>query len=117
MKFLLQIVIISLLAFVAELFLDWWSVAIAAGIGGYFFKSKANFFSGFLAIALLWIVIAWKIDHASPSHLAEKVAAIFKTTKPILITLTGVLGGLVGGMGALTGSLLKKDKKKSGYYS
>ena len=116
MKFLIQIVVIGLLAFVAEIFLDWWSIAIAAGIGGYFFKSKANFLSGFLAIAFLWIVIAWKIDSASPSHLAEKVAAIFKTTKPILTMITGVLGGLVGGMGALTGSLLRKDKKKSGYY-
>jgi hypothetical protein len=46
--------------------------------------------------------------------LAEKVAAIFTISKTVLIALTALLGGLVGGFAALSGSLLKP--KKSKYY-
>ncbi len=116
MKFILQVFTIATLAYVSELFLPWWSVAIAAGIIGYFIKSNANFFAGFLAIGLLWLLMALQIDNASPSHLAEKIAMIFTVTKPILMIITSLLGGIVGGLGALTGSLLRLDKNKSAYY-
>ena len=56
MKFLIQIVAIIIAAALLEILLPWWSIAIGAAVGGFFFRSKANFLAGFLAIALLWLV-------------------------------------------------------------
>ena len=109
MKFLIQIIVIVLLAWIAEMFLPWWSIAIAAATGGFLVKSKANFLAGFLAIALLWLVKALLIDLAAAVPLADKVAKILLVnSKALLLLVTAVLGGLVGGFGALTGSLLKR---------
>jgi hypothetical protein len=112
MKFLLQLTAIVVLAYIFELFLPWYYIAVAAFIGGYVLKSKANFLAGFLAIALLWIVKAWLADSGSPSDLTIRVANIFTLPrKEILYGVTALIGGLVGGFAALTGSLLKRKVK------
>jgi hypothetical protein len=115
MKFSIQVIVIAALAFALEMFLPWWSIAIAAAVGGYFVKSKANFFAGFMAIALLWMAYAFRIDSVAAVPLADKVAAIFSLTKMLLILVTGVLGGVIGGFAALAGSSLKKQRR-SLYY-
>ncbi|HOX83440.1 MAG TPA: hypothetical protein PLJ60_16795 [Chryseolinea sp.] len=114
MKFLIQIITIILLCFILELFLPWYCIAMGAFAMGYLLRSKANFLAGFLAIALLWFTKAWLMDASSTTELADKVAHIFPLGhKAYLFLLTSVLGGLVGGFASLTGSLLRKDKKKS----
>ncbi len=114
MKFSIQVIAIALLGFILELFLPWYSVAFAAFVMGYFFRSKANFLAGFLGIGLLWLLKAWIMDTSSTSSLADKVSHIFPLgSKAYLLLLTSVLGGLVGGFASLTGSLLHKDKTKS----
>ena len=57
MKFIIQLIAIALAAFVLELFMPWWCIAIAAFAAGYALKSKANFFAGLLGIALLLSLI------------------------------------------------------------
>jgi hypothetical protein len=116
MKFFLQVLTILLLALVLELMLPWWTIAIAAFIGGAVFNSKSNFGAGFLAIALLWIVHALIIDTSAAAPLAERVAGIFKLSKPLLFVVTGVIGGLVGGFASMAGSALQRKRKKSYYY-
>jgi len=106
MKFLLQIVFITVVAFVLELFLPWWSITFAAFAGGLLIKkSPSNFFGGFIAIALLWFLKALVIDSQAVTPLAEKVAHIFSLPgKWWLMIVMSFVGGLVGGMGALAGS-------------
>jgi hypothetical protein len=116
MKFFIQLIVIALLAFVFELILPWWSIALAAAIGGYFLKSNINFLAGFLGIAVLWIAYAFIISSNAAAPLADRVAAIFSVNKNLLIILTGVIGGLVGGFAAMAGAALKKEKKKGYYY-
>ena len=116
MKFLLQTLTILLLALVLELILPWWTIAIAAFIGGAAFNSRSNFGAGFLAIALLWIIHALIIDTSAAAPLAERVAGVFKLSKPLLYVVTGVIGGLVGGFASMAGSALQKKRKKSYYY-
>jgi hypothetical protein len=114
MKFIIQTITTILLAFILELFLPWYSVAIAAFAFGYLLRSKANFLSGFVAIGLLWFAKAWLMDSSSTVELADKVARIFPLGhKGFLFLLTSVLGGLVGGFASLTGALLHRDKRKS----
>ena len=112
MKFLLQIFGIVVLAHMFEIFLPWYSIALAAFIMGYIFKSKANFLAGFLGIALLWLFKAWLMTSASTTDLAERVAHLFTfDRKEWLFLLMAVAGGLVGGFSALTGALLKPKKR------
>jgi hypothetical protein len=114
MKFILQIIIIAIAATALEMFLPWWSIAIAAAAGGYFVKTKANFLAGFISVALLWIGYAYMLEANAAAPLAERVASIFSITKPLLILVTGILGGLVGGFAAMAGGSLKKEKRS--YY-
>ena len=115
MKFIPQFILIIILAYLLELFLPWWSIAIAAFIGGLTFNTSANFLAGFIAIALLWIIASLLIESSAAAPLTDRVAQIFKAPKPALFAITAVLGGLVGGFAAMTGSALRKDKRKRYY--
>lgn len=117
MKFVLQTILIILVAWILELFAPWYSIAIAAFALGYSVKSNANFLAGFIGVALLWLIRMWitDIQAAGTMNLAEAVSKIFPlNSKSLLFLVTALLGGLVGGFACLTGSLLKKEKSK--YY-
>jgi hypothetical protein len=109
MKFLIQFVAILFAAHLLALFMPWYSIALAAFVMGYILKSNTNFLAGFSAIATLWIFNAWLIDSASSSDLAERVAKLLMLKYEIVLFLVmAIIGGLVGGFAALTGSLLRK---------
>ena len=111
MKFSLQFFTILIIAFILELFLPWWSIAIAAFAGGMMLKSNANFVAGFLGIAILWLIKALIIDVNAATPLAEKVANIFPLhSKALLFLVMSLVGGLVGGLAALTGALIYKNR-------
>ena len=114
LNFFSSIVLIALLSLVLCLFLPWWSIAIAACMVSIFIPMKAgiNFVAGFLSLAITWgalsFYISWKNNHL----LAHKVSLLMlKSDNPFLLMLmTMLIGGLVGGMGALCGGLLRKNK-------
>lgn len=116
MKFLFQLLFIAIGSFVIQLFLPWWSIAIIAFAAGYLIKSSQNFLAGFLGIALLWALYALWLDQNGAAPLADRVAGILSISKPLLFVLTALIGGLVAGFACLSGSILKKDKRKSLYY-
>jgi hypothetical protein len=94
MKFIIQFIIIIILAYLLELM-----------------NSRFNFFAGFLAIALLWTVKAGLIEAASSSDLADRVALIFPVKqKALLYIVMALLGGLIGGFAAMAGSALRSKK-------
>ena len=114
MKFLSQFILTVLASLAAQYFLPWWSMAIVAFGLGYYFQNKGtiSFLAGFLAVALLWFVMAYRIDAATQSLLTNKMNKIFPVNVFILMV---VVGGLVGGFAALTGALMNA-KKVSKYY-
>lgn len=89
---------------------------MAAFAVAYFVKqnSMLAFLSAFVAVFLLWVGYAYLLSSANENILAAKVAelmkAITKGNTSILYILTGSVGGLVAGFGALTGSLAGKLK-------
>ena len=114
-KFVIQVVVIALLAYMLELFLPWWSVAIAAAFGGLFLRSDANFWAGFCGIGALWLSAAVVIDITSSGDLADKVASIRHINETLLIIVTCLTGAVVGGLASYTGSLVtRKRASKSG---
>jgi hypothetical protein len=123
MKFLIQLLLTIITSWLLQSFLPWWSAVIAAFIIGLLLsgnKGISSFFAGFSAIFLLWFGYALVIDINSQSILTEKIASILTVNnKYILIMITGVIGALPAGFGALTGNrlarLLKKEKNTEHY--
>lgn len=113
MRFPVQILVIIILGFFMELFLPWWSVAIAAFAGGLLINTRSNFLAGFFAVGLLWLGKALISDLSTNSDLADRVARIFMLhNKAVLIFLIFILSGVVGGFAAMSGGSLRKDPKR-----
>lgn len=109
-KFITQVIIIALFAYMLEMFFPWWSIAIAAGFGGLFLRSDANFWAGFCGIGILWLSASLVIDITSTDGLAAKVAAIMHLNETLLIVVTCITGALVGGLASYTGSLVTRKR-------
>ena len=76
---------------------------------GYLFGNKAfiSFCAGFLGVGILWLGMAMFIDVTTQSILTEKINRILPLNVFVLTTL---IGGLVGGLASLTGSLLNSKE-------
>ena len=110
MRFTVQVLVIVILGFFLELFFPWWSVAIAAFCGGVLINTRLSFLGGFVAVGLLWLAKALITDLSSDSDLTERVAAIFMLhSKALLLLVTVLLGGIVGGFASMTGGALRRD--------
>ena len=114
MKFMVSLILTALLSFAACLFLPWWSIALAAFIVAALIPQKPgrSFFTGFLALFLLWGVLSFRISNANEHILSHKVSMLMlNMDSPYLLMLaTAVIGALVAGLAALTGSFLRKSR-------
>lgn len=107
--------IILILSLVVSFIMPWWIVAIIAFIAALFIaKSAAHaFWSGFAAIFVVWIVLALFKSIPNNHILATRVANLFHLPNWILLLLvTAIIGGLVAGMSALSGLLIRQSFKK-----
>lgn len=115
MKFIVATILTAILSFISGLFLPWWGIAVAALLVAVLVHQKAGkaFLSGLLGVFLLWAGLAWWIDMKNNSILSQKVASILplEGNTILLIAITGITGGLVGGFAAMTGSFLRISKK------
>lgn len=116
MKFIFSILLVGLLAYAIGIYgnLPWWSfvvtnlfIAIALPL-----KPVQSFFAGALGVGLLWAGLAFGIDLANNHLLSTKVAQILslKGAYIALITVTALVGALLGGLASLTGSFVRKSK-------
>jgi hypothetical protein len=115
MKFFVAIILTMLLAFAAGLYLDWWTIAIAAFVVALLVHQKAwrAFFAGFLGLYLCWLLMASWFNMKNDGILASKIASIFPLggNAILLLLVTGFVGGLVGGLSALSGSYLRSSSR------
>jgi hypothetical protein len=111
MRFLLAFSLIILFSFIAGLFFPWWSIALAAFLTSFFIYQSGirSFLSGFLGVFLLWFFLALWIDIKNENLLSGKVALIFGlgTGSILLILITALVGGLVGGFASVSGNTLR----------
>ncbi len=107
---------IVVLAFILGYFIDWWAVAIAAFIGGFFFgnASGETFAKGAAAISTLWLIMVWYYHFSTQGILSNKIAQVLPVggSAGILILVTVLIGGLVGGWGAMSGFLIRNLFRK-----
>ena len=114
MKFFISLILTILLSFALCLFLPWWSIAIAAFIVAALIPQKPfkAFFTGFIALFLLWGGLSFWMSNNNDHVLAHKVShLILKMDSPVALVLaTALIGALVAGFAALAGSYLRKTK-------
>lgn len=116
MKFFISLILIAILSFAVCLYLPWWSVAIV----GFVVAAALNlswgkaFLSGFIAIFILWGAISFILSSNNENILAHKVSVLILTMDSpyLLILVTALIGALVAGLGALTGSFVRPDVRK-----
>lgn len=114
MKFLISIILIALLSYAVGLFaaLPWFSFVLMAFVVAIIIKQSPfkSFLSGFIALFLLWGVMAFAIDSKNNHILSHKVGTLLGIGENhiLLIIITAFIGGLLSGLGALTGSFLQK---------
>lgn len=111
MKIIAGIFSIALLSFALGIFLPWWSIAIAAFLIPFVLVQKPliSFFSGFLAIFLLWGLYAFIINNSNHDILANRISQVIlkRENSMLLILITASLGGIVAGFASLSGSFLR----------
>jgi len=103
--------VILILCFASGYFLPWWIVAIAAFLAAFFIGKKpgSSFLSGFAAVFIVWAVLALFKSIPNDHIMAKRMAEVLPVHNWILLLLvTALIGGLVGGMAALSGVLLKR---------
>ena len=121
MKFIIKTVLICLLSWGMQQFVPFWGVAIAGFFVSMLVKTKAHttFFSGFVAVFLLWFAAAYRIDQQTNSILTQRIADLFSLSPWLLMLITALLGGIIGGLGSLSGHYFQAlfGKKKNIYHT
>lgn len=103
--------LILVLAAVAQFFLPWWVITplcllLAAWRGP---TGGRAFLAGFLGVGVGWLLLAGWLHIQNDGLLSHRVAQLLPLGGQgwLLVLLTAVVGGLVGGLAALTGAWLR----------
>jgi len=114
MKFVSALLLTAFLGFAAGLFstIPWYCFAITSFVVAVAIPQKAGkaFIGGFIALFLLWAVLAIFIDQANHHILSTRIANLLPLggSYILLISVTAFAGGLVSGLAALAGSYVRK---------
>ncbi len=69
---------------------------------------------GFVSVFLVWLTASLIIDGGNKSILSTRLAHMFGMAHgATLVVISGFLGGVIGGLGALSGHFLKKSITRS----
>ena len=117
MKFFNSFLLTALLSFIAGIYISyWWFFAVVAFLVAVLIHQKGfkAFFAGFLALFILWFVLAFWMDLSNEGVLSVKIATLLSLdgSKWLLMIITAFVGGLVAGFAALSGSYLRSTSPK-----
>ncbi|MFB9845356.1 hypothetical protein [Mucilaginibacter ginsenosidivorans] len=102
---------ILILTIICSYFLPWWFLAVIAFATAWFFRKNPgiSFFAGFSGVFIAWTILALVKSVPNDNILATRVAHLFQLPNWwLLLIVTGFIGGLVGGMSALSATLIRK---------
>jgi cytochrome c biogenesis protein CcdA len=117
MKFFNSVLLTALLSFIAGIYISyWWFFAVIAFLVALLIHQRGfkAFIAGFLALFILWFVLAFWIDLSNDGVLSVKIASLLPLdgSKWLLMIVTSFVGGLVAGFAALSGSYLRSSGTK-----
>ena len=108
--------VIALLVFITQtLFSYWWLVAIDAFVASLLVGKKAfnAYLSGFFGVALVWFGQIYYINSQNEGLLLGKISKLLGISGELLIIVTLLIIGTVGGLSALSAYYLKSIVKKA----
>lgn len=110
MLYLLGIVVLAL-----GWILPWWGFCAICFLLGHKFKSaSSSFFTAFVSIASVWLIVTYIQNMQSHGLIAEKMAEVFSLPNGIvMIVVSAIFGGLLAGLWSLSGYLLHQIILKS----
>ncbi|WP_346239510.1 hypothetical protein ABDK00_007315 [Niabella insulamsoli] len=112
MKFFISLIVTGIFSFIAGRYFPWWSLAIVAFLVSLLIAQRplTSFISGFLALFLVWLILALLINAENGSILANRVGGMLGIgQQPVMLAvLSAFIGGLVAGFAALSASFLRK---------
>jgi len=112
MKFGVSVLLTIIASFAAGLYLPFWSVALVSFVVAVFIYQKPGmaWITGFVSILIFWGLLAFWIDTLNDSILSTRMASLFPLggSGSLLILITAVVGAIIGGLAALSGSFLRK---------
>ncbi|MBL0232746.1 MAG: hypothetical protein IPQ08_03675 [Chitinophagaceae bacterium] len=115
MKFIIALILTAILSYISGIYFPWWGIAFVAFIVAILIPQRPGkaFLSGFSGVFLLWLALAWWIDRNNNGILAMRMAELLPLggSRLLLILVTGLVGGLVAGFSALSGSFLRNSGK------
>lgn len=104
------------LAILFQYLLPWWSMALASAIAAFLLASSAGgaFRIGAFINILVWLTMAFWSHLRSEGILTTKIAGVLPLggSAIALFVVTLVVGGLIGGLGALSGFQVRQLVKK-----
>ena len=107
MKPATAILLTIIVSFVAGMYLPWWSIALVAFLVALFIDQKPGrtYLTGFAGIFLCWFLLAWWMDTQNDHILSVRIARLLPLhgSSFLLILITGLVGGIIGGLAALCG--------------
>lgn len=121
-NYLFSTLVIFIVGNLCHFGLPWWSVAPIAAIVFIIWPKTGPiaFAAGVTAGTLLWTVSAVWLNVANGSVFSAKIGQVFQGLSTAnLLYITGLIGGLLGGFGALTGQMARdmfSTPKQRDYY-
>jgi hypothetical protein len=109
-------IIILILTLIAGFITPWWVAAIIAFVAAIYAGKRpgTSFWAGFFAVFITWTVLIMFKSLPNNHVLASRVAVLLHLPGwTVLIIVTSIIGGLVGGMSAMSGVLVRQAFKSS----
>lgn len=107
----MNFLIIAILSAILQIFAPWWVIAIVPFVILFWRPSTTSggFWPGFGGIAAPWLLYGYYQHFISDGALSDRVAKIFMLPNGILLlAVTALIGGLVGGFSGLSGYWLRQ---------
>tara|TARA_A200000113_G_C8840075_1_gene346568 strand:+ start:789 stop:1163 length:375 start_codon:yes stop_codon:yes gene_type:complete len=117
-NFIFRILLIGITSYYIFEPIPWWSIILIPFILGLIFEDNflSHFLSSFIGTSVAWLFLMLSFDLETQSVLSGKIIDILEISSVnFLIISTSVIGGIVSGLGSLTGVSLKNIivKKKN----
>ncbi|NTS42249.1 hypothetical protein HRG84_15205 [Flavisolibacter sp. BT320] len=111
MRFILATLLTAAFSFIAGIYLPWWSQALVSFLVALLIQQKIGwaFLAGFTGLFLLWGGLSLFIHVRNQGVLTKRMAELFPLQGQtfLLILLTALIGALVAGFAAMSGSSLR----------
>lgn len=115
-NFFLSALLIFVFGNLCNFGLPWWAIVPIAAVFVFLLPQKNGavaFLAGFLAAILLWWLNAYLLNIANNGVFSAKIGQVFQgLSSSKLLYTTALIGGLLGGFGALTGQWARDLTKK-----